>query len=158
MMTMAYEAGLMALCDHSKLKSDIGAVFIGSETFPYAVKPVSTSLAEWLGLGHDYLGYDTQFACKAATGALISASALIKSGDISHALVFASDKANAKPKIRSNTPQDQGKCLASRLQNVILKILDWRSFGDEQGRVSFMLDDLPVHQHTSNTYWQRQAL
>ncbi|MBP9690589.1 hydroxymethylglutaryl-CoA synthase [Candidatus Woesebacteria bacterium] len=132
MMTMAYEAGLMALSKHANLKPDIGAVFIGSETFPYAVKPVSTSLAEWLGLGHDYLGYDTQFACKAGTGALISASALIKSGDISHALVFASDKANAKPKDTLEYSAGSGAnawLLGS--QNVILNILDWHSYSSD---------------------------
>src|SRR5690606_14133973 len=67
MVTMAYEASSMAMHDNEDLKKDIGAVFIGSETFPYAVKPISTSLAEWLNLSHDYLAYDTQFACKAAT-------------------------------------------------------------------------------------------
>ena len=68
-LTMAYEASIMALSSNKNLRSEIGSVFVGSETFPYAVKPTSSSLGEWLGLSHDYLAYDTQFACKAATGA-----------------------------------------------------------------------------------------
>jgi len=97
-LTMAYEAASQALAGNENIKQRIGAVFMGSETFPYAVKPTSTALAEWLSLGHDYLAYDTQFACKAATGALISAYGLVKAGDISAALVCASDKANAAPR------------------------------------------------------------
>ena len=54
-------------------------------------------MGEFLGIDHHYLAYDTQFACKAATGALISALALVKSGFTNYALVVAADKANSKP-------------------------------------------------------------
>lgn len=96
-LTMAFEASLMALAGFEKDKEKIKAVFFSSETPPYAVNPSSTILAHFLGIEGNYLASDHQFACKAATGAMISALALINSGFTSHALVVGSDKAVAKP-------------------------------------------------------------
>lgn len=95
-LTMAYEASSMALHDVNIDKKEIKAVFFGSESPAYAVNPSSTTLAEFLGIEKHYLAYDTQFACKAATGATISALSLIKSEYTDYALVCASDKATAK--------------------------------------------------------------
>ncbi len=96
-LTMAYESASMALDDISLKKNDLKVVFFGSETPPYVVNPASTILGEFLGIDHNYLAYDTQFACKAATGAIITAASLVKSGYTNYALVVASDKANSKP-------------------------------------------------------------
>ena len=128
-LTMAYEASIMALSSNKNLRSEIGSVFVGSETFPYAVKPTSSSLGEWLGLSHNYLAYDTQFACKAATGALISAMGLVKSEDISAALVCGSDKANARPKDALEYSAASGaNAWVLGCENVIAEIVDWTSF------------------------------
>ncbi len=96
-LTMAYESASMALSAVALSRKNVGVVFFGSETPPYVVNPASTILGEFLGIGNRYLAYDTQFACKAATGAMISAFGLVSSGFTSYALVTASDKANAKP-------------------------------------------------------------
>lgn len=93
-LTMAYEAGRMALNNTEK---HIDGLFFGTESPPYAVNPASTILGEMLGIGNDYLAYDTQFACKAATGALISALGLVKSNEARQVMVVASDKATARP-------------------------------------------------------------
>lgn len=131
MLTMGYEAASMAFTT-SPLHKEIGAVFMGSETFPYAVKPSSTALAEWLGLSHDYLSYDTQFACKAATGALISAYALVKSGDRHAALVVASDKANARPKDALEYSAGSGaNAWILGDTHVLLEIIDWHTYTSE---------------------------
>lgn len=132
MVTMAFEAGVMSLYGHENLKEKIGALFIGSETFPYAVKPISTLLGDWLGVGNNYLAYDTQFACKAGTGALISASSMVKSGDISHALVFASDKANARPKDALEYSAGSGaNAWLLGAEDVMLEIVDWFSYSSD---------------------------
>ncbi|CAN5219658.1 hydroxymethylglutaryl-CoA synthase [soil metagenome] len=130
-LTMAYEASCLAF-KHFQEKESIGAVFLGSETFPYAVKPTSTALAEWLNLSHDYLSYDTQFACKAATGALISASGMVKSGDIKYALVCASDKANARPQdaLEYSAGSGANAWILGR-ENVILELEAWTSYTSE---------------------------
>jgi hydroxymethylglutaryl-CoA synthase len=94
--TMAVSAGMMALRGVDKSKIDM--VLVGSETHPYAVKPTSTIVGEWLEIDdHNYLAYDTQFACKAATGALLSAFSAVKSGDVRNALICGVDKATGKP-------------------------------------------------------------
>ena len=93
-LTMAYESGSIAMKEHSL---PLGALFFGTESPVYAVNPSSTILGELLNIGNHYLAYDTQFACKAATGALISALALVESKQIQSALVVASDKATSKP-------------------------------------------------------------
>ena len=95
--TMAYQSAAMALDGTSINKEEIGCMFFGSESFPYAVKPAATIVAEWLGIGHHYLAYDTQFACKAGTGALISALAMVGAGKITYGLVCAGDKGTARP-------------------------------------------------------------
>ncbi len=131
-LTMAYEASTMAFDTFEDIKKDIGAVFIGSETFPYAVKPVSTSLADWLNLSNNYLAYDTQFACKAATGALASAHGLVKSGDIEYALVCASDKANARPQDALEYSAGSGSnAWIVGTKNVALEIVDWSSYSSD---------------------------
>lgn len=94
--TMAVAAGTMAT--RSVNKKEVDMVLVGSETHPYAVKPTSTIVGEWLGIDdHHYLAYDTQFACKAATGALLSAFSAVKSGDVRNALICGADKATGKP-------------------------------------------------------------
>lgn len=131
-LTMAYEAASPLVDTDTSLRKRIGAVFVGSETFQYAVKPTSTSLAEWLNLSNDYLAYDTQFACKAATGALISALSMVKSGDIESALVCATDKANAKPKDTLEYSAGSGAnawILGSK--NVIAEVLGWHSYSSD---------------------------
>jgi hydroxymethylglutaryl-CoA synthase len=94
--TMAVSAGTMALRGVDRGKIDM--VLVGSETHPYAVKPTSTIVGEWLSIDdHHYLAYDTQFACKAATGAMLSAFSAVKAGDVRNALICGADKATGKP-------------------------------------------------------------
>lgn len=131
-LTMAFEASSMAFMKHEQIKKKVGAVFVGSETFPYAVKPTSTGLAEWLNLSNNYLAYDTQFACKAATGALASAHALVKSGDVEYALVCGSDKANARPQdaLEYSAGSGANAWIVGR-ENVALEIVDWASYSSD---------------------------
>ena len=96
-LTMAVEASKIAL---SKIELDpkkIGACFIGSESFPYAVKPVSTILADILEIGNDYFSSDLQFACKAGTSAIQIIASMIESGMIEYGLAVGSDKSQSKP-------------------------------------------------------------
>jgi len=132
MCTMAYEAASPLIASDPSLKKSIGAVFIGSETFPYAVKPTSVILASMLNLSNNYLSYDTQFACKAATGALISAYALVKSGEVTHALVSGSDKANARPGDALEYSAGSGATAwILGQEKVVLEIKGWHSYTSE---------------------------
>jgi hydroxymethylglutaryl-CoA synthase len=94
---MAVAAAQSAL-DLSGIKKDtIQAVFIGSESHPYAVKPTGTIVAEWLDLPHFYYCGDLEFACKAGTTGMQIVAAFIEAGMIDAGLVIGVDKAQSRP-------------------------------------------------------------
>jgi len=64
----------------------IGAVYIGSESHPYAVKPSGTAVIEALGIGPNVHVADFEFACKAGTEAMFVALGLVESGRVEYAL------------------------------------------------------------------------
>lgn len=128
-LTMAYESSSLAMKD---MKTKVGALFFGTESPVYAVNPSSTILGELLDIGNDYLAYDTQFACKAATGALISAIGLVESNQVKSALVVASDKATGKPHDALEYTAASGSVsLMVGEKNPILEIEAWESFSSD---------------------------
>jgi len=130
-LTMAYEAAAMALDDRID-KTKIGSIFFGSETPPYAVNPSSTILGEFLGVKKDYLAYDTQFACKAATGAIISTIGLVKSNMIDYGLVCSADKSTGRPHDALEYTAGSGAtAFLIGKSNVILEIIDQVSFSSD---------------------------
>lgn len=112
--TLSTASGLQALerlqClngfDNAKknVRKDIGAIFIGSESHPYAVKPTGTVVAQALGISSDSFDgqakalalADLQFACKAGTQALQIASLYINSGFSKYAMAIGTDTAQAE--------------------------------------------------------------
>lgn len=130
-LTMAYEASVMALSNFQE-KEKIKVVFFGSETPAYAVNPSSTILANFLGIENNYLANDHQFACKAATGALISSLGLINLGFTDYALVVGSDKANAKTHDPLEyTAGSYSVALITGKKNLILEVLGFESFSSD---------------------------
>src|SRR3989339_1845552 len=131
-LTMAFESASSALSDVKVDRSKIKVVLFGSETHPYAVNPASTILAEFLGIEKNYLAYDTEFACKAATGALISAQALIKSGFSEYALITGSDKGMGKTHDTLEYTAASGSVsLLLGKDDLILELIDFESFSSD---------------------------
>src|SRR3989339_602108 len=64
----------------------IGAVYIGSESHPYAVKPSGTVLIDALGIGPDVHVADFEFACKAGSEAMFVAYSHVKSGNMDNVI------------------------------------------------------------------------
>ena len=95
--TMAYEAAVNAIHRADIKPQDIDVLFTGSESHPYAVNPTSTIVAEFLGIGRNYLSADLEFACKAATTGLINIAGLIASGMAVTGVAVGADAAQAKP-------------------------------------------------------------
>lgn len=95
--TLAIEAALIAIESGKIPLADIKALAVGSESHPYAVKPTSTIVGEILGIPHNYLAIDTQFACKAATAAMRLISKMDELKQNKYGLVIGSDVAQAKP-------------------------------------------------------------
>ena len=75
----------------------IGAVYIGSESHPYAVKPTGTIVGEAVGIGNNYTTADFEFACKAGTAAMQVALAFVGSGMAEYVLAGGADTAQASP-------------------------------------------------------------
>jgi hydroxymethylglutaryl-CoA synthase len=95
--TMALESALQSLAVFHGNPTDIKALFVGSESHPYAVNPTSTIVGELLGIGNDYLAADLEFACKAATAGIQAIAGLVGAGQISYGLAIGADAAQSKP-------------------------------------------------------------
>ena len=92
--TMAIDASRKAMKMAGTKK--LGAVFVGTESKPYAVKPTSTIVAQALGQHHT-LAADLEFACKAGTEAMQVVTGLVGSGMTEAGLAIGMDTAQGKP-------------------------------------------------------------
>lgn len=95
--TISVEAARNALKRARIDPQKIGAVYIGSESHPYAVKPSGTILIEALGIGPHVHVADFEFACKAGTEAMFVAYSHVKSGNMDYALGIGTDTSQGAP-------------------------------------------------------------
>lgn len=95
--TIGYRAAKYALARGGVDPSEVDAVFVGSESKPYAVKPSATIIAEALGIQPKRLTSDLEFACRAAGEAIRISISLVKSGMARYALAIGADTAQASP-------------------------------------------------------------
>ncbi len=76
---------------------DIGAVYIGSESHPYAVKPTSTIVAEAIDATPAMTAADLEFACKAGTAAIQICLGMVSSGMIKYGVAIGADTSQGAP-------------------------------------------------------------
>ena len=76
---------------------ELRAVWVGSESHPYAVKPTSTLVAEAIGAVPNTQAADWEFACKAGTEAMVAAMGFVGSGMAHYAMAVGMDTAQGKP-------------------------------------------------------------
>ena len=95
--TIAVEAARRAIKTTKIDAKDIGAIYVGSESHPYAVKPTATIVAEAINATPYMTAADYEFACKAGTAAIQNCMALVKSGMIKYGMAIGSDVAQAAP-------------------------------------------------------------
>lgn len=95
--TMGIEAARNAIRRAGIDPQQLRAVWTGSESHPYAVKPSSTIIAEAIGASNHIQAADMEFACKAGTEAMIMAVGLVGSGMGDYALALGVDTAQGKP-------------------------------------------------------------
>jgi hydroxymethylglutaryl-CoA synthase len=96
--TLATRASWQAIDRMSLNKAgEIGTLFIGSESHPYAVKPTGTIVKQALGLSEEMSLVDMQFACKAGTQAMQSGMAHVLAGFSKLALAVGADTAQSQP-------------------------------------------------------------
>jgi hydroxymethylglutaryl-CoA synthase len=95
--TMSIEAARNALARAGIPAAELRAVWVGSESHPYAVKPSSTVVAEAIGATPNIQAGDWEFACKAGTEAVVAAIGLVGSGMAHYALAIGMDTAQGRP-------------------------------------------------------------
>ena len=95
--TMSIEAARNALKRAGIHAHQLRAVWVGSESHPYAVKPTSTIVAEAIGAVPHIQAGDWEFACKAGTEAFVAAMGFVGSEMADYALAIGMDTAQGKP-------------------------------------------------------------
>ncbi len=95
--TLATEAGRDAVRHAGINPKHVGALFVGSESHPYAVKPTASIVAEAIGATPHLTAADFEFACKAGTVAMQCCMGMCSAGMIEYGLAIGSDMAQGKP-------------------------------------------------------------
>ena len=95
--TMSVEATKNALKRCSIDPADIGCIYIGSESHPYAVKPSGTVVAEAIGATPSIHCADFEFACKAGSEGMFVAYGLVKAGLVKYGLGIGADTSQGAP-------------------------------------------------------------
>ncbi len=76
---------------------DIEAIYVGSESHPYAVKPTATIVAASLAASPHMTAADYEFACKAGTAAFQTCMGLVSSGMIENGMAIGADTSQGAP-------------------------------------------------------------
>lgn len=95
--TIAVTAARYALARAQIDPKKIGAVYVGSESHPYAVKPTATIVAEAVGATPELTAADLEFACKAGTAGIQMSMGLVESGMMEYALAIGADTSQGAP-------------------------------------------------------------
>ncbi len=97
--TLAVEASRNCLMRAPAINpKEIGAIYVGSESHPYAVKPTATIVAEAINATPSLTAADIEFACKAGTAGVQACMGLVKAGYIKYGLAIGSDTAQGEPR------------------------------------------------------------
>ena len=140
--TAAVEAGKMALVHSGVDHSLVGKVYVGSESNPYAVKPIASKVAQVLKLGEEEKtdgvqgvdAIDTEFACKAATSMFKDAASLVyyPGAHTAYTMTIGADNSQAAPRDELGGELDLfvgygGSAFIFGMQDVIAELEGWYS-------------------------------
>ncbi len=107
----------------------IGAVYIGSESHPYAVKPSGTTLIDALGIGPNVHVASYEFACKAGTEAMYVAYSLVKANEMKYAMGIGADTSQGAPgDALEYSASAGGSAFIMGKENVVAEILFTTSY------------------------------
>lgn len=95
--TISVEAARNAVKRGNVDPKDIGAIFIGSESHPYAVKPTATIVASALGVNFNLFSADYEFACKAGTAAMQNVKAMVDADFVRYGMAIGADTSQGAP-------------------------------------------------------------
>jgi len=91
--TMGIESSLNAIKRARIDPKEIGAIYSGSESPAYAVKPNISLIGNAIGMSKNHTGADVEFACKAGTASMQIVMGLVKSDMVKYGLAIGSDAA-----------------------------------------------------------------
>lgn len=121
--TISVEAARIAMSRCRIDKSEIGAIYVGSESHPYAVKPSATIVAEAIGATPNMTAADYEFACKAGTAAIQTCLGLVGSGLLKYGIAIGADTSQGAPgDALEYTASAGGAAFIIGKDNVIAKI------------------------------------
>ena len=129
--TMAVEAAREAVKVANIDAQKIGALYVGSESHPYAVKPTSSIVADAINAGPDLMAADLEFACKAGTAGLQMCMGFVKSSMIDYGMAIGSDTAQGRPGDALEYTAGSGAAafiVGNRKDEIIAEINDTYSF------------------------------
>jgi hydroxymethylglutaryl-CoA synthase len=95
--TISVEAAKNALRVANIKPGEIGALFVGSESHPYAVKSSAAIVAEAIGSTPYVMAASLEFACKAGTAGMQMCMGLVGSGMIEYGMAIGADTAQGRP-------------------------------------------------------------
>ena len=95
--TIAVEAARKAVYHSGINPRELGAVYVGSESHPYAVKPTATIVAQAIDAGHKLTAADLEFACKAGTAGIQMLMGMTDSKMIKYGITVGSDTSQGRP-------------------------------------------------------------
>ncbi len=96
--TMSVEAARSCLSKVPDVNpKDVGAIYVGSESHPYAVKPTATIVAEAIEAAPVMTAADFEFACKAGTAAIQTCMGLTLSNMYRYGMAIGADTSQGAP-------------------------------------------------------------
>jgi len=95
--TISVEAARTALDNAPVGGEALGAIYVGSESHPYAVKPTATIVGASVGATPLMTAADLEFACKAGTAGVQAALGLVEAGRIDYGMAIGADVSQGAP-------------------------------------------------------------
>ena len=127
--TISVEAARNAVYHAGVDAREIEAIFAGSESHPYAVKPTAVVVGEAIGGTVNSTAADTEFACKAGTVAVQMCMGMVKSRMIKYGLAIGADTSQSMPgDALEFTASAGGAAFIIGRDNMVAEIEDTYSF------------------------------
>jgi len=122
--TISVEASRNAIKMANTNPDDIEAVYVGSESHPYAVKPTATIVAEANRITPVTTAADLEFACKAGTAGIQMCLGMVKSNQIKVGLAIGADCSQGRPSDALEYTASAGACALLLGNENVIAIID----------------------------------
>jgi len=127
--TIAVEAARNSIRHAGINPEGVGAIYVGSESHPYSVKPTATIVGAAIETTPELTAADFEFACKAGTAAIQCCMGLVDAGMIDYGLAIGSDTSQGMPgDALEYTASAGGAAFVIGKDNLIAEIKDTYSF------------------------------